>query len=381
MINSKFTIKKLLKTKNTIKIQWNDKKISNFDFLWLRDNCPSVEHPHARHRMFNLLDVSEKIYPKKYYLNNKGDLEIDWSEGQHHSSYKSYWLRKNCYTIKNEKKYVSSYKKWNNKLNNNLKKVTIDYKEIIKNEKGLLKWLEQLDIYGLSIVKNAPTKKNSALKLINKISHIRETFFKTPFEVINIPKPNNTAYTSYGLRNHTDLPYYEYAPGYQFLHCLINNAKGGESSIVDGFAVADYLKKNDPEVFKILLNTHVKFKDNDYTQNTIRIFHSPLITLNKDLDYKDVRFSIATMAALDIEPKKMSKFYKAYRKFASLVHDKKFSVNFKLKPGDIFCFNNRRVLHGRKEYDPNSGHRHLQGYYLDRDELISRINYLKKVEF
>ena len=66
------------------------------------------------------------------------------------------------------------------------------------------------------------------------------------------------------------------------------------------------------------------------------------------------------MAALDIEPKKMSKFYKAYRKFASLVHDKKFSVNFKLKPGDIFCFNNRRVLHGRKEYDPNSGHRHLQ---------------------
>ena len=48
------------------------------------------------------------------------------------------------------------------------------------------------------------------------------------------------------------------------------------------------------------------------------------------------------------------------------------------KAGDIFGFNNRRVLHGRTEFDPNSGHRHLQGYYLDRDEILSRMNFLKK---
>ena len=102
--------------------------------------------------------------------------------------------------------------------------------------------------------------------------------------------------------------------------------------------------------------------------------------MNKDLDYNDIRVSIATMAALDIHPNKMFNFYKSYRKFASLVHDKKFNINFKLQAGDIFCFNNRRILHGRTEYNPNSGHRHLQGYYLDRDELLSRINYLNKIE-
>jgi gamma-butyrobetaine dioxygenase len=36
------------------------------------------------------------------------------------------------------------------------------------------------------------------------------------------------------------------------------------------------------------------------------------------------------------------------------------------------------LLHGRTEFDPNSGHRHLQGYYMDRDEIIGRLNYLKK---
>ena len=43
MIKSKSVIKQLSKNKKSIKIKWSDNKISNFDFLWLRDNCPSVE--------------------------------------------------------------------------------------------------------------------------------------------------------------------------------------------------------------------------------------------------------------------------------------------------------------------------------------------------
>ena len=76
----------------------------------------------------------------------------------------------------------------------------------------------------------------------------------------------------------------------------------------------------------------------------------------------------------------MEKFYKAYRRFAELLHSEQFCVNFKLIKGDIFSFDNRRVVHGRTEYDPNSGHRHLEGYYMDRDEIQSRLNYLKKIE-
>ena len=125
------------------------------------------------------------------------------------------------------------------------------------------------------------TTKKSGFRILKRISHIRETFFNTPFEVINIPKPNNAAYTYDRLFNHTDLPYFEYAPGYQFLHCLSNNSKGGDSSIVDGYAVAKYIRKNDPNTFNLLKDTEIKFKDNDYTQNKVRIIHSPIITLNK----------------------------------------------------------------------------------------------------
>ena len=95
-------------------------------------------------------------------------------------------------------------------------------------------------------------EKNSAFPVLNRISHTRETFFKTPFEVINIPKPNNSAYTAHALQNHMDLPWFENPPGYQFLHCLVNSAKGGDSSAVDAFAVAEYLKKNDKDTFDTL---------------------------------------------------------------------------------------------------------------------------------
>ena len=72
------------------------------------------------------------------------------------------------------------------------------------------------------------------------------------------------------------------------------------------------------------------------------------------------------------------KFIKHIIDLEILLHDKKYQINFRLEPGDIFSFNNRRLLHGRTEFDPNSGHRHLQGYYMDRDEIIGRLNYLKK---
>jgi len=74
----------------------------------------------------------------------------------------------------------------------------------------------------------------------------------------------------------------------------------------------------------------------------------------------------------------MDKVYKAHHRFGNLLHDDKFQIKFRLESGDIFSFNNRRTLHGRTEFDPSSGHRHLQGYYMDRDEIIGRLNYLKK---
>ena len=370
-------ISKVEKNSTYLKILWNDGEESKFNYLWLRDNCPTAHDKNSNHRMFNILNVSKNINAKNYNINKNGKLEIEWSEGDHKSIYDTKWLRENCYTIKNKKKYISPYELWDSSLQNNIKSISIDHDEIISSDEGLIRWLELLHHKGIAIVKNSPIEKESAFPILNRISHTRETFFKTPFEVINIPKPNNSAYTAHALRNHMDLPWFENPPGYQFLHCLINAAKGGDSSAVDAFSVAQYLKEKNKDAFDTLVKVPLKFRDKDYTQQSHRGFHAPAISLTKDDDFHDVRFSIATMDTLDCHPDIMEEVYNAHYLFGKLLHDEKFQINFRLEPGDIYSFNNRRVLHGRTEYDPNSGHRHLQGYYIDRDEIIGRLNYLK----
>ena len=100
------SIEKIEKNSSYLKVTWNDGEESKFNYMWLRDNCPSAHDPDSRHRMFNILKVTTEINPKTYSLNKDGKLEIEWSEGNHKSIYDLNWLRDNCYTIKNKKKFI-----------------------------------------------------------------------------------------------------------------------------------------------------------------------------------------------------------------------------------------------------------------------------------
>ena len=152
-------ISKVSKNGSTLNVEWNDGEKSNFNFMWLRDNCPTAHDKDSRHRMFNILEISTNIEPKTCKINNEGKLEVEWNEGNHTSYYDQGWLRKNCYTINNKKKYVSPYQLWDNSLQKNLKSITIEHDEIINSNEGLIKWLELLHYKGIAIVKNSPVKK------------------------------------------------------------------------------------------------------------------------------------------------------------------------------------------------------------------------------
>ena len=80
-------ILKISQNGSGLDVEWNDGEKSNFNFLWLRDNCPSARDKDSRHRMFNLLEVSTKIAPKQFKINTEGKLEIKWNEGNHTSYY------------------------------------------------------------------------------------------------------------------------------------------------------------------------------------------------------------------------------------------------------------------------------------------------------
>lgn len=44
----------------------------------------------------------------------------------------------------------------------------------------------------------------------------------------------------------------------------------------------------------------------------------------------------------------------------------------------MVVFDNRRIMHGRDAFDPETGFRHLHGCYVDRGEFESRLRVLKR---
>ena len=62
---------------------------------------------------------------------------------------------------------------------------------------------------------------------------------------------------------HTDNPYRKPVPGIQILHCIANEAKGGDTALVDGYSVCEYLRKNNKSYFDTLTSTEV-FTSEEY---------------------------------------------------------------------------------------------------------------------
>ena len=51
------SIKKIEKNKSNLNIEWSDGERSNFNYFWLRDNCPTAHDKDSNHRMYNILEA------------------------------------------------------------------------------------------------------------------------------------------------------------------------------------------------------------------------------------------------------------------------------------------------------------------------------------
>ena len=149
---------------------------------------------------------------------------------------------------------------------------------------------------------------------------------------------------------------------------------GGETILVDGFAVAENLKNEYPEFFEILTEVKVKFRFAD--KNVVLENYGELIELDHNKEIKQVRFSTRLDFVPAIEKDKLDLYYKARNKISEIYNSDKFLIKFKLNPGDLLMMDNYRLLHGRTEFNPNEGNRFLQGCYIDYDSSEGKLRHL-----
>jgi len=86
-----------------------------------------------------------------------------------------------------------------------------------------------------------------------------------------------------------------------------------------------------------------------------------------------ITWAPAFEGVLDVPEADIEPYYEAYATFARLLNGSPTRLETRLQPGDMACFNNRRVLHARHSFQLNGGVRHLRGCYVNIDEFKSRL--------
>ncbi|XP_012946750.1 gamma-butyrobetaine dioxygenase [Aplysia californica] len=363
-------------------ITWNDGHVSRYHAVWLRHNCHC---PSCRSNTYtNLvpLDVlNAELMVHDVTMEGEKVVVITWSdgpgEGQHRGPIPTYWLRYYCYSqeamrLRREQRALIFQKE------NILPEV--EFKDVMKSDVGLYKWLRELSDHGICVVKNVPTEKGTIVKVAERITHVQRTIYGETFDVVSTPDPINPAFSQAALAFHSDQPHYEAPPGIQMLHCIQFDPHivGGENVIIDMFEMAEQLREERPDYFQILARVPVTFQTMHYSRSQPAHLQMsrPIINLNHRQEVVGMTCAAAKLAPLAVDEEDVEPFFLALAHLYNMMNRSSNTYKFRLTPGDLVTFNNRRMMHSRTSYEGQTGHRFLQGTYVEISEFQSRLQVL-----
>ena len=339
--------------------------------FWLRErvNSENFLDQKTQQRLFDPTMLKSSSEISKVNISDKF-LEVSFKDGAYAKLVIENILKE--FEKDNELYFINKISWKSDFQNNNIYKFDKNFFE----EKIMYESLLDFYKYGFVIFENVPTKDNFIVNFANSIGSIRRTNFGEFFNVKSKPNPNDLAYTSLPLAPHTDNPYRKPVPCIQLLHCIENEVDGGLSTLVDGLAVTEELKKEHPSFFQILTEIKVRFQFVD--DNVVLEDWAEMIQLDENKRLKQVRFSPRLDFVPLMDKEKLELYYAARNKISEMYNSKKFRIEFKLKPGDLLMMDNYRLLHGRTEYNANEGNRFLQGCYIDYDSTEGKLKHLKR---
>lgn len=249
--------------------------------------------------------------------------------------------------------------------------IRVAHDEVMDSDDGLRAWLATVARHGFAIVSGTPATAVATEALIRRIAYVRETIFGGFWEFTADLSKADMAYTNLYLSAHTDGTYCHDAPGLQMLHCLYFDGTGGESTLVDGFKIADVLRSTEPELFDVLSTVAIP---GQYIGDGAHLMAArPVFRHDHTGALVQVSYNNADRAPFLLPPDEMAQLYAALRAFDHLANSESMQWRQILRPGEALMFDNWRVLHGRHAY---TGKRTMCGAYLNHEDFESRLRLL-----
>ena len=357
--------------------------------IWLRDNCPCREcrDSHSGQRLLSITDLPAEVAVDAVTVSGDA-VEIVFSPDGHRSVFDVGWLAQFGTLRATRASGAPDDRTEATKWLWTAAGIAGDLPEgswprYLRDCAHREECLRALLVDGFVLLRDVPCEPGAVLAVAGSMGYVRETNYGRLFDVRVTATPSNLAFTGLPIAPHTDNPYRDPVPTVQLLHCLAGAVAGGDSGLVDGFAAAGLLRREDPGAFGILAGTPVTFA---YADDATELRATrPVIGLDPAGRIREIRFNNRSMepwrpggAADGPDPvASAAAFYAAARAFAGILARPALMLTFRLEPGDCVAFDNTRVLHARTGFAA-TGTRHLQGCYADLDGVSSTVGVLRR---
>lgn len=357
---------------STVHIRWADGFEARFEALWLRENAsdPVTTHPVSREPLLPLMALPDGLHATAAAVDGAA-LHVDWSTGDR-SVFDGAWLRHRWHMLDAPDDDLPPRRLWE-RLDGLPRHAG---QAALTDPNARAAWLHDLYTIGATVLVDLPAETRWLEAAATAIGPIRETQFGRVFDVRIEPGTFvSNASTDIALPVHTDLATRSRPPGLQLLQCMAASLEGGDSLLVDGFHLVDHIRRTEPALYRALVEVPFTFanrapdSDHRHTGPTLELDHRGQPRVLRLSPW--LRYGVA-------DHDRAAEGYRALRHILALAAEPTRTVRFRLAPGEILCFDNVRMLHGRTALAAGGGERWLRGCYVDGDELTSHLRMARR---
>ena len=383
-------------TADRLEVRWGDGHESRYAFPWLRDWCDCGE---CTNRQLvdsaAMLELPADCAPRAVETAGEDALRMIWEPDGHQSVYGAPWLRANC-----PAPVTGPHGRSGAALAGALP--VIDYGAVRGGDAGQLELLETVRDYGFALMHGVPTEPDEVERVACHLGYLPGGWrYAAQPEEISValargsvpeqadaidsdadgeaPPMDHDRYQRTLLVPHTDFSFTSWPTGLFVFHCLSPSAdNGGVSILVDGFHVADRLRRDDPAAFELLSTLRQPFCGSGRVKVDWRAA-GRVIALDHDGEVTGIRFAMASRTPLAIRDDLVEPYYRATQAMLRLVLDPACQLRLPLAAGDCLVLDNHRMMHGRTGMDPPAGRaRRFRRFDVERDAAQTRMRQLAR---
>lgn len=351
-----------------VEVTWADQSHDVWPDIWLRHACScegcgrSIKgvRPRFADRPGQTQDPLAQVV--------EGDLEVNWGGG-HRSRFDGAWLHGHRLSSSARSERERQATTWSSDL---ARTPSIPFEAARIDAAARLDLLLQVRDRGFALLSGVPADRDRIDEIAELFGQRRITNYGGGiYDLESKPNPEITGDMSVRLDPHTDEMYRIEPPAITLFQVVQPAIEGGESTLVDGLRIAERLSQESPGALDALTTIPARFHRE---LDDGHIFDLQAMIFPRDLHgtISGIRFNDRCMAPVDAPPDDVVRFYNAVEVLFDLLIEEEETVELDLRAGEMLIFNNHRLLHGRRAFDPTSG-RHVRSFHVDLDEYHSTL--------